>query len=252
MAYSPLYEATDYFEPFPAPESVFAKDVDRHMEFLLPLATVSLSHINTKWSGKVHFVVPIEPWDGLVGEQTTKYHTYLCRTNWIGFKVNRQWKYSLDADFRYFLKSDVENRKDVKITKNEMQELNSHYELTRISFDQKRSHFKANGALHASYARRRNGQYPDDSRSDLTGELGGFAGWGNWPEIGDFPLSRHVVFNEEFDEEETTPLPQAKDESDFVFIGWIPAGIYCKGPSYNLYLFYHRKKRLALTTFDWS
>ena len=174
------------------------------------------------------------------------------RENWIGFKVNRQWKYSFDADFRYFLKEGIEERKNVKITASEIQELNSHYESTRISYEQKRSHFEANGALHYPYARRRNGRYSDDSRSELTGELGGFPGWGNWPEIGDFPLSRHTVFDEEFGEDVTSPSPQAEDGSDFDFIGWIPAVCYCEGPSYNLYLFYHRKKRLALTTFDWS
>ncbi len=78
MAYTPLYEATEYFQPFPTPESVFSKDVERHMNYFLPIATVSLSHINSKWSGKVHFVVPVEPWDGVVGEKTIKHHTFLC------------------------------------------------------------------------------------------------------------------------------------------------------------------------------
>jgi len=68
---------TDCFHAFPAPEDVFERDVAQHCEYLLPLASVCLSRINPDWQGEVHFVLPIEPHDGVVGDDTKDHHTYL-------------------------------------------------------------------------------------------------------------------------------------------------------------------------------
>ena len=76
-----LHEATDYFKPFPKAEEVFGDDLESHSKYLLPLATVSLEHINPAWSGPIHFVQPIEPYDGVVGEDTPSHHGPLCAEN---------------------------------------------------------------------------------------------------------------------------------------------------------------------------
>ena len=40
-------EATDYFRPFPEPESVFFGNIEKQREMLLPLAIIELNYINS-------------------------------------------------------------------------------------------------------------------------------------------------------------------------------------------------------------
>ncbi|QDV19634.1 hypothetical protein Pan153_43000 [Gimesia panareensis] len=255
MPYIELFHNQDDFQAFPDPKTVFASDTKRYLEFLLPLATISLSRINQDWRGKIHFVLPMEPFggekSGVVGSETEKYHTYLCRPNWIGYHINDQGQYTLAADFHYFLNEDLDHRDDVSLSEEALQELKEVYALKRKSYTKNKKHFQEFGALHQSFARRRNGKYSDDSRLELTQKLGGFPGWGNWASATEFPLTKVECVDEEGDPC-TSPLPVAEDGSRFEFIGSIPAYSYVDEHPCNLLLFYHPEQQLALTTFDWS
>src|SRR5262245_39698952 len=98
-----LYRATAFFQPFPDARCVFANRVEEHSQFLLPLATLSLSYLSPNWGGDIHFIMPIEPCPGrgVVGERSREYHNYLCRPNWVGYRMIDN-RCELACDFRFF------------------------------------------------------------------------------------------------------------------------------------------------------
>ena len=126
-----LFQQTGYFHPFPDARDVFASRVQEHAEYLLPLASVELSHLAHQWNGRIHFVAPIEPYDGVLGEDTEDFHNYLCRENWVGYRII-DGKYDLACDFRFFQKAYYANCPPKGRTlKKRYEALGLHYERTR-------------------------------------------------------------------------------------------------------------------------
>lgn len=243
-----VFLPTDFFRPFPAPEDVFANNIDLHSEHLLPLASVNLSHLDPQWDGWIHFILPIEPHDGVVGEGRREHHNYLCRENWIGYWV-RDSKCELACDFRFFLKNDLESRKRLGHRQRQtLEQLNEHYEKTRKSFEQRRAHYQANGALHCEGARKRSGRYAEGDRLELVRSLGGTCGAGNWAEA-NFPLSQYPYVDSEYGES-LKVYPKTEEGRDFSFIGEIPTWHYTSNGC-QLLLFYDPRDQIVLTTFDW-
>ena len=187
----------------------------------------------------------------VLGELTPHYHTYLCRTNWIGFHVNDSGKFTFAADWGFFLNHNINSRGDLELTSDGIQQIKAHYDESRRSYMKKRDHFRQYGAIHAPYARKRKGQYAKHSRMELVSQLGGTPGWGNWASATDFALSKYYFVNE-YGDNEPYPLPQAEDGSNFAFIGWLHSFTYVEPLGCNLELFYHAGQQQALLTFDWS
>lgn len=86
----------------PALEQVF-KRPDYHAQYLLPLLTFELSDVFDDLNGPIHFIDPIEPYDGCIGGFTKEHHSYYCRENWISFKINNGL-YDFEAPEDYFAK----------------------------------------------------------------------------------------------------------------------------------------------------
>lgn len=238
-----LYQRTDYFRPFPEPAEVFASRVAAHAEYLLPLASVDLSHLKPEWEGPIHFVIPIEPCDGVVGEGAAEFHNYLCRDNWIGYRMI-DGRYDLACDFGFF-------RKDA---------LADHYQKVRSGYDLRAAHFRAHGCLHHAWAKQdASGQYDDTDRVALACTLGGVSLDGNWSNLGNFPISSDDVYIDSDGEEWRRASPQTEDGRSFEFIGSISMYHFiAENPDYtcllggNVLLFYDPREKVALTTFDWS
>ena len=253
-----LYAATKFFHPFPNPESVFANRVDEHAQYLLPIATVALGHLRPEWSGEIHFVVPIEPADGwgLLGENSAPYHNYLCRQNWVGYRVI-EGKYELACDFRYFhLAYYLSHPPQEKSVQEEFAYLPKYYQATRTRYESIRSHFQRHGWLSADP----DGQaarlgYSDTLKSALVRNLGGFSSDGNWSNTRDFPISRYPEPTDATTDqtvEWNRALPQTHDGRDFCFIGEVELWNYIGASSGILVLFYDPVSQTVLTTIDWS
>lgn len=248
-----LYQATDYFRPFPALEDVFGKNAEEHGRYLLPLASVDLARLRDDWSGWLHFVIPIEPHDGVVGEDTSEYHNHLCQENWIGYKIV-DGKYRLACDFRYFLKAHAEM--DVSPVSPQTREaLENHYVEVRRQYDLSRQHYLKYGCLHSPYAEPDEQGVIKDRPLEL-GEVGGVTCGGNWAED-----TRDLAFGKYVDssgEEWTTAAPKTEDGRDFCFIGELLAFHYLHATDDSsvggcrVVLFYDPVDNVALTTFDWS
>ncbi|MDP2635140.1 MULTISPECIES: hypothetical protein [unclassified Pseudoalteromonas] len=99
---------------FPNAEDVFYERIEEHTEFLLPLLSVNVEEFLEGEQGKLHFVLPLEPFDCL-GLETKKFHNYYCRTNWIAYKLIDN-KLSLLTDFNFFQKQYISTHIDYKET----------------------------------------------------------------------------------------------------------------------------------------
>lgn len=258
MQRSPLFEATRYFRPFPSAKEVFDTDVERHACYLLPLATVDLSHVSPELNGIAHFIQPIEPYDGVVGEGARKYFNYLCRENWVGYQYD-SGKCRLATDFRFFELAELSALP--KLTgknKKRMECLTQHYDNVRKGYELRKSHFHDHRSLHHAWSRKRKGTYREEDRVALVNALGGPSHAGNWSERGDVPLTRGT-FTDPDGEEWSTALPRTEDGRDFLFIGQLSTYHYIhENPDYtsalgcNLMLYFDPVSEVALTTFDWS
>jgi hypothetical protein len=270
-----LRRQTEYFRPFPDTQDVFTDRVDEHCEYLLPLATVSLNRLSPEWSGEVHFVMPIEPapgW-GEVGERSKEYHNYLCRPNWIGYRMSNN-RFELACDFRYFHKAYFESHPPGdQLASAEAAELPSHYERTRNEYEHRRQFFRQHGLLRwSSQPYTESFPRPDDDESvilALVESLGGESTETNWTAT-DFPLSkyppsltseddaamlaslRHLGLNLENSPGLPIVVPKTEDGRDFRYIGFIDMGSYVGDTDGGLLLFYDHRDRVALTTFDWT
>lgn len=82
----------------PEIESVFVDPAEAG-RYLLPVATIDASSVHAHLTGPLHFVTPIDPYDGVVGEFTGAFYSETCRSNWVGFRVV-DGRYSLDGPHR--------------------------------------------------------------------------------------------------------------------------------------------------------
>lgn len=229
-----------WFRLFPEAEDVFADNVDRHAEFLLPFVSVDVEGLPP-----LHFVVPIEPYDGVVGETTDEHHTYYCRPNQIAFHVEPDsGQYRFATDFRFFAAAepiDAEAKtSEVSARKN----LESHYAEIRQSFAAKRNRLRQ--------------RPPKRDWPSPVAVIGGQASAGNWSEHSDINLRRSeavqtwtglrggptAVF--------PTATPLAEDGTEFVYVGKFEPSVLIKRFGTTSLLFYSTSRKIALLTFDWS
>lgn len=240
-----ITKPSDAFIPYPSPEDVFASNVEKHAEFLAPLASIDLSKVHSDLTGWVHFVAPIEP-DGicvcLTGDMTSEYHNYLCQENTIGYRVIDN-KLELATDFRYFFKEKYE--RDGKHSFNEEitdEDYNEHletYQRLRKSYVESRDYYKKHASLKKcdpdnEFALEIGSSYlPDPCNS-------GFA----------LPCEKEVITNKEgFDDYVDHPLTE--DGRRFRFIGIIESYNYLDIED-NLLLYYDPETKMAFTTIEYS
>ncbi|MGJ7543092.1 hypothetical protein [Variovorax sp. LT1R16] len=95
------FAAPPGFAPYPDPVDVFATALDEHVKVFHPLLTVPAAQIDPAWTGQFHFVLPIEPYDGALGEGGLAYYGPHCGEAWIKF-VREDSKYRFAGDWRYF------------------------------------------------------------------------------------------------------------------------------------------------------
>ena len=228
MKYESTEQVLPFMTPFPDVEDVFDGDIDAHARHLQPLLSVDLDAIDPGWSGKIHFVTPKEPYSGLVGEHTAKFHEYYTRENWIAFRVSGD-RYTFMGDFRYFFLEDGED-----------EEMEEHYHRVEKSLGKTRSFFEKHNIL--------NPWGQTDNPCEWFEEMGGKPGYGNWSDITDFP----VEMEEGNDEDGDYVWPLTEDGRRFAYIGCVAGYAYRQGGANGILLFYDPVEKIALITFDWS
>jgi len=89
------------FVPYPEISDVFAQELERHQRVFQPLLSVPAADIDPAWSGVFHFVLPVEPYDGALGEGSDDYYGPHCGLGWIKF-IRHGSRYQFAGDWRYF------------------------------------------------------------------------------------------------------------------------------------------------------
>ena len=215
---------------FPEPEDVFAENIERHRRVLQPLLSISTAELGADFPDQLHFVCPLEPYDGLLGEYTRDYHSGYCRVNWIAFEVI-DGRYRFMGDFRYFRINAPFDEPHAEA--NEAFEEN-HYTYKEESYAKAKQAFRDGSA--------------DQSRWQSAIELyGGLAPHGNWCVGSDLEID-----DQEFDDDGRGAKPLTKDGRPFQFVGSIPGYSFRKEAPDSILLFFDPKKKVAVLTFDWT
>tara|TARA_R110002020_G_scaffold45955_2_gene131022 strand:+ start:121 stop:909 length:789 start_codon:yes stop_codon:yes gene_type:complete len=250
-----LYSKTEFYTPFPDPKDVFADPVDLHLEFLIPVGTLSLS-VFSEMNGFVHFVLPKES-PGGCGENLTKhedYFSFYCRKNYLGFNI-KEGKYQLDTDFNFFLKRYYENHSSsLNVTETQLKALTEQYAYVEKEVQERKTFYQNNQWLCSDIDKYNKEKYQFLKRPFVQ-SIGGRSFHGNWSNFTyRFPLSRYpdrfIEGNESFECDQV--LPQTKDGRDFVFIGSLEMWNYIGSHNGILMLFYDPVDKIALNTIDWT
>lgn len=215
------------------------------MQYFLPLASVDLSKLNPEWVDTVHFIVPIEPADGVVGETTQEFHTYYSKDNWVGFR-NSAGRYEYEGDWRLFVKDTIPE----------------YYEAALEGYEAAKQHFEQHHALHMPLREpNENGEMFDlDRPRPLARQLGGECHDANWANMGNFEIAR---FGSWSDPEEPEPRerqkvrPVTEDGRPFEYVGCVETDHFNMNHETRFtwadaHLFYDPQSRMTLITFDWS
>lgn len=223
---------------FPEISDVFASDANEHRKYLLPLLTVDLSSINADWDGPIHFVEPIEPYSGPIGEGTQKYHTYLCREEWIGYKIING-KYQLDADFCFFQKR--------YIAKN----LNFRQHFTEIYSYLDDAYFQELPQVLEKHYTETNSNYESKKNAFITGELN-YDYFTHGLRLGGKPLEGNWSMGFPIEFEEQFAYPLTKDGRRFCYIGSVEPYLFGIEHDCVTLLFYDPKDQVVLNAFDYT
>lgn len=229
--------------PLPSAEAVFVPDQLDLAEHLHPLFSLDIATLNPEWSGVLHMLSPLEPYEGLVGEHTEweGFHGDLLKTNWIGFKVE-EGRYRLCGDPRYFFLH-RDNGPQHAQSPELKAELERHYADQHQSYATTVQAFRASGTL-------RRLEWPDSEPQEFVMQLGGDVdGCANWVETVEFPM--HIVEADD-DSGDSAVYPLSPAGRRFMHIASVPGWHYRTQGADTILMFYEPVEGLVLFTFDYS
>ncbi|UJP40343.1 hypothetical protein [Cellulomonas palmilytica] len=246
---------------FPRPEDVFVLDQADLARYIHPLVTVDLSLVDPSWAGQVHLVSPVEPYEGLVGEDD-EHWTDLVRENVIAFRVEGDGRYRFLADTAYFRLAALEadpavtgfpdrgapSRDELReyhrarTRHEELTELRAHYDEQRATYEQARAHFAEHGALCMVPLREPHEHYP----VPVLDQLGGEAPEGNWVVPDGITVEEHET------EDGTVAWPVDPQGRRFHHVASVAGYHYRRSGADSVLLFFEPESRTALLTFDWT
>lgn len=221
-----------WMRPLPDPEDVFAGDVAAHRRVLHPLISIEASVVDPSWTGLLHLVTPLEPEDGLLGDDTTQFHAGYCTENYIGFRV-KDGRYEFLGDWRYFL---INNANHAEIRP----DLADDYAMKDASYEETRRYYKETGQLRCAVNR--------SIHADWFEQVGGEIGDGNWASFGLKLGDGEPGPNDDF-----TPVsPLTEDGRRFRFVCSATGFDYRERCADTILLFFDPVTSIAVLTFDWT
>lgn len=224
MSYEPSEELPPFVTAFPDAADVFAGDVTAHRRVLQPLLSIDATAVDPSWSGRLHVVTPLEPYDGLIGEGADAYYSEYTMLGWIAFKVVDS-KYEFLGDFRYF-KINACSPEDEEFYRKDYVEKEASYAATMQSF-------------------RECGQLGEGHPREWFNRLGGVALAGNWCVFG-------LAVEEEEVDEDFVAHPLTTDGRRFRFVASVAGYNYRSNCADEILLFFDPQTSIAVLTFDWT
>ena len=90
-----------FLHPFPDPADVFARPRPGR-EAAASAGSIDLSAVDPAWSGRIHLLSPVEPYDDYFRRWRRGLSPYYTRRNWIGFRLGEDSRHELLGDWRRF------------------------------------------------------------------------------------------------------------------------------------------------------
>lgn len=220
-----LFSDTEDFSAFPESDELFYSNFEK--EVLLPIASI-------KHKGDVVLIAaPVEPDEGLIGEESESYYNETCRANWISYTlVNGKWK--LDCSENFFRKGSSSY-----IRKKWYPEVLSYYNMAK-------NFYRKNGFLNYELS---DGLEPNIKNRASLFNTGCIAlELSNWHSFTD--VKYRIKYNTLHKMEEVIILDEKNREYDY--LGCFDSFFYMLPQTYSLHVFYQPIKKQVLLTFEYS
>ncbi|GAB2566058.1 hypothetical protein [Leucobacter ruminantium] len=227
---------------FPDPAAVFASDQPWLERLLHPLVSIELSAFNSAWNGRVPLLSPVEPEEGLLGENTAAHHDDYACENWISFRLDDKSRVAFLGQRRFFEIEDLEAAGRPRAV-----ELSESYAEAAAEFAATRTRFARLGVLtwadKQDPTRPREGWGFDDVLVDA---LGGEPGYGNWAE---YPPPAAFTLD---DSDPATPVLRLADGRPFTYVAATSGYPWRSHGADAILVFFEPETRTVVFTFDWS
>lgn len=238
-----LDEGREVVEPdtslviFPEPTEVFVADQQWLAELLHPLVSVDLAAINPEWSGSAHFLSPVEPESGLLGEDSPEHASGFARENWLTFRLE-------NGRYRYLGERELFQRENPTAPQGGLAE---HYERAEAEFAAAKRRWDRIGHLtwgdKDDLERVRPGW---EGPTSIIDQLGGEPGYGNWAS---FPPPAALRLDET---DEISPTLRLADGRPFSFIGATAGYPWRDSGADAILVFFEPVTQTTAMTFDWT
>lgn len=209
------------FIAYPDPSDVFADEVDRHLQVLHPVLTIPAAKVDPAWEGVFHFVLPVEPLDGALGETSDDHFGVHCGIAWIKL-IREKSRYRFAGDWGYF-----------HINREHDDDVAAGYAAVNQDYAQRRRAWLEEGVIGGSHF-------------DWVAQIGGHAGAGNWSgdlrtreEVARWNLgSEYLLGEHETLDGERVTHPLTDDGRRYRFVGKLYGYDYREHGADSLMLFY--------------
>lgn len=221
----------------PFPEDVFVAEQSWLNNYVLPLISVDLGILRPGLKGTLlHLLNPTEPYEGLLGEKTTDFHTEFCTENWMAFQLTEDNKYSFLGNEEYFLSA---SKHKAKID----DELTEHIQKIRENYQKTKAKYQITGKLLP---------WQDDNPQNFLDRLGGELWDGNWVYTSPIPPAFELNVNESDEDLPNDGISISYKGKEFLYIGEVAGYNYCGDGADAILMFYEPESRIVLFTYDWT
>jgi len=149
-----------WMRPFPTLEDVFETVTDDIRELYLPAVSIEANAVDPSWHGLLHFVMPVEPFDGGLGEYASETHyNHYCRHNLFGFRRMPSGRYAPLADPLFFTINCARSNRGLFLIEPSLdrratlREAEDYYAAVHASFADAQAHFAATGQLPETFGK---------------------------------------------------------------------------------------------------
>ncbi|WP_062062879.1 hypothetical protein [Aquimarina longa] len=222
----------------PFPEDVFLSNQSWLKNYLLPLISIDLGLLHKNLRGTVlHILNPTEPYEGLIGEETTDFHNEFCGENWIALELTKDNKYQFLGSENYFLSAPIHKDKTDEEFVQHVKEIHQNYKNTK-------NEYKSKGRLLP---------WQEDNPQDFLDRLGGETWYGNWTNTASIPSAFEMTVAEVSEKQlPNDGISISYRGKEFMYIAEVSGYSYCGEGADSILMFYEPENRIVLFTYDWT
>ena len=227
----PPWQKPAHIDYFPEASAVFSAKQPWLEKHLLPLVSFDLASLDPALGDvRLHFLKPVEPYNGCIGGNTQAAHTDYCSKNWLCFHLEDDGTYRFLAEEDYFL------------GENAAPDAQKYFAEVRASYRQIKRLYRESGVVV---------QWLDDNNLPRFGGPPSFLPYfyqGNWSTMA--PPAAFTT-GEDYDDWSKESDIRYQDKR-FICIATDAGYYWGEGGADTIFLLYEPHSRLVLMTFDYT